>query len=254
MERFVFSSRLPYGIGGVNFMETYFCERTANFSQGRAQNALIYTADGVMTYWFGEQAIRVPQGEAIFIPAGTAHSTVYPPDGAGVVLIQFDVTEGRLPEYFGEPRSLGKCGIERDIDRIRSCIPHEPVGVFCAVFVLVERLARENEEIPALYRKILPAVQSIEKDFVADCSVAYLANLCCMSESGLRRLFREYVGVSPIDYRNGIRLDRAEQLIASGECSVSEAAAQVGFSNLSFFYRLYKRRFGRAPAGARGHA
>ena len=61
-----------------------------------------------------------------------------------------------------------------------------------------------------------------------------------MSESGFRKLFTEYTGKSPVEYRNHIRLLRAEELILSG-ASVSEAAEKVGFGSISFYCRLTRR-------------
>ena len=68
-----------------------------------------------------------------------------------------------------------------------------------------------------------------------------------MSEVNFRRLFREYVGCSPIDYRNELRLRHARNKLQSGEYNVSEAAYESGFSNLSFFIRLYKKQYGHTP-------
>jgi len=68
-----------------------------------------------------------------------------------------------------------------------------------------------------------------------------------MSEVNFRRLFREYTGMSPIDYRNDLRLKNARAMLASGEYNVTEAAEASGFSNLPFFIRLYKKKFGHTP-------
>ena len=68
-----------------------------------------------------------------------------------------------------------------------------------------------------------------------------------MSEANFRRRFREYIGVSPIDYRNDIRLTHAKNKLQSGEYNVSEAAYESGFTNLSFFIRLYKKKYGHTP-------
>ena len=68
-----------------------------------------------------------------------------------------------------------------------------------------------------------------------------------MSEVSFRRSFREYTGLSPIDYRNAIRLSNAKSKLQSGAYNVSEAAYESGFSNLSFFIRLYKKKYGHTP-------
>ena len=68
-----------------------------------------------------------------------------------------------------------------------------------------------------------------------------------MSEVNFRRTFGEYLGISPVDYRNDLRLTEAQKKLTSGEYNVTEAANSVGFSNLSFFIRLYKKKFGHTP-------
>ena len=71
--------------------------------------------------------------------------------------------------------------------------------------------------------------------------LSYYAELCNMSESNFRRLFKDYTGKSLIDYRNSLRLLAVQKMIDSGELSISEAAYLAGFNNMSFFYKLYHR-------------
>ena len=247
VKRFSFSTQPPYRINNVEFIERNFRDQTTDFSSGRPRSSLIYTAEGRMVYTFEKEQIVIPEGEAIFIPEGTRQTTHYPKEGVHSLSVSFHIVEGSLPAGFDGPRRLGKCGMERDLEEIRKCIPHEPIRLYCIVYSLLERLVRENEKIPPLYRKILPAVREIDRNYACECRVADLAALCYMSESTLRRLFQEYLGTSPVDYRNTIRLHQAKSLIRSGEFTIVEASEQVGFTNLSFFYRLYKRSFGYPP-------
>lgn len=48
-------------------------------------------------------------------------------------------------------------------------------------------------------------------------------------------------------FSNSIRLTNARNKLQSGEYNVSEAAYESGFSNLSFFIRLYKKKYGHTP-------
>ena len=59
-----------------------------------------------------------------------------------------------------------------------------------------------------------------------------------MSESNFRKLFKEYTGKTPIEYRNKIRIDEVVKLLEIGEFAVAEAAYCAGFNNMSFFYQV----------------
>ena len=95
--------------------------------------------------------------------------------------------------------------------------------------------------------ELSPALSEITEAFEKNEPVLYYAELCGMSEVNFRRLFKEYTGKSPIDYRNDLRLLNAKNKLMSGEYNVSEAAEECGFSNLSFFIRLYKKKYGYTP-------
>ena len=247
MERFSFRIQLPYRIDYVKYIERKDHAQVLSFPDGQQKHVLVYTAEGNMVYSFERTQLEVPCGEVIFIPQGTKHTTIYPHEGAHTINITFTVVGRKLPVWFNTPKLLGKCDIKNELEEIRKCIPHEPIRLYCLVFNLLERLRCENKRLPALNQKIIPAVQEIEQNYACNCRVADLAALCCMSESALRRLFQQYVGASPVDYRNTVRLHHAQLLLKSGKHSIVEVAEEVGFTNLSFFYRLYKRYFGYPP-------
>ena len=89
----------------------------------------------------------------------------------------------------------------------------------------------------------------MQKNYARQRKISEYAEMCAMSEPGFRRLFTEYTGLSPIEYRNNIRLDVARKLIETGEYLVEEAALAVGYTNISFFCRNYKSRYGKTPLG-----
>ena len=161
--------------------------------------------------------------------------------------VQFDVLRGKLPDCFGKPLVLKESGMEKTFARLKESLPDDPIGMLCLVYGLLRLVERENHAIPAPYHRLLPALEDLGRNFSRSGAVDDYARLCLMSPSLFRRLFREYTGTSPIEYRNRLRLARARELMESGEFSVAEAAQEVGFSNLSFFYRLYKRHFGASP-------
>ncbi len=95
---------------------------------------------------------------------------------------------------------------------------------------------------------ILPAIRLTESDPARDIPIPELARLCCVSETRFRRLWNEYTGgISPVDYRNRLRIDLAEKLIHTERMTVENAAYHAGFHDIPHFYRLYRRFKGRSP-------
>jgi AraC-like DNA-binding protein len=65
------------------------------------------------------------------------------------------------------------------------------------------------------------------------------------------RQFEAVFGVTPHQYRIQVRLDRAKELLASGQLSVTDVCMAVGFSSLGSFSTLFTRRFGETPSAYR---
>ncbi len=95
---------------------------------------------------------------------------------------------------------------------------------------------------------IMLAVEAIEGDFASDTDIDALAALCHMSPATLRRRFLKYVGMSPIAYRNFLRLNKARELLLTDLYTISETAEIVGIGDAAYFSRLYKNQFGICPS------
>ncbi len=87
----------------------------------------------------------------------------------------------------------------------------------------------------------------ISENYAKDTPVTELAERASMSVSSLERSFQKYLNLSPIAYRNSIRIERAKLLLTKG-LSVSEIAITVGFSDIYYFSRTFKQFVGVSPS------
>ena len=78
-------------------------------------------------------------------------------------------------------------------------------------------------------------------------SLAELARQVGLGETALKRGFPRIFGTTVFGYLRERRLERARQLLLSGEATVMEAAAAVGYSNPSNFAAAFRSRFGVNP-------
>ena len=238
--------RLPYLVDNFNYLKISRNKNYINrFNDGRPQNAFLHTIKGKIAYTFTEtnQVFIVNEGETFFIPAGAKHSTQYLSDDNTVGLLQFDVIKGELPD------NLSLHVFTEDVfssvfRNVWEPNLNNPAYTLTLVSQLLWLATSCTNKISNKFVKLLPVISEIDQHYYENYKIDYYANMCDMSESGFRRLFREYTQLSPIEYRNVIRLKKAKQFIQCGEYTVEEAANEVGIFNLSFFYRLYRKYFG----------
>ena len=96
---------------------------------------------------------------------------------------------------------------------------------------------------------INPALDYIHNNYTTEhISIAQLTELCGISETYLRRLFKKSFGISPVKYINNLKIARAKELIGSGMYSVQEATALSGFYDTSHFCREFKNATGVPPS------
>jgi len=78
-------------------------------------------------------------------------------------------------------------------------------------------------------------------------SSAQVAGRLGVSSVYLRKLFKPVTGLGPALYIQRRRIEQASMLLRHTPLSVKEVAAHVGFENLPFFFRCFKRWTGLTP-------
>lgn len=95
--------------------------------------------------------------------------------------------------------------------------------------------------------KIKVLLAYIKEHYGEDISVEEAAALCYYSKSHFAKFFRQYMGASFVQYLNDFRLSRAAGFLLSTEDTVTDIAERCGFDNLSYFNRLFRRKYGMTP-------
>ena len=78
-------------------------------------------------------------------------------------------------------------------------------------------------------------------------SLSDVASFCNLSESYLRNSFREELGISVMQYRENLRIERAKAMLASGEHRIKEIASLLGYCDIYHFSRKFKQATGLCP-------
>ena len=95
----------------------------------------------------------------------------------------------------------------------------------------------------ARFHKIIE--DNVSNPFFSNDNLAELLNL---SLRQTHRQVKAETGLPPLKYMRKYRLERAMSLMRNGNCrSVKAAARSVGFINVGYFIRLFKKRYGKSP-------
>ena len=97
-------------------------------------------------------------------------------------------------------------------------------------------------------QKIIAACNYISNNCSRDISLEDAASYVGFSKYYFSRLFREYTGVSFVDYVAEQRLHYAEVLLGNPQLNITDAAMQAGFGSISTFNRIFKQKKGCTPS------
>jgi AraC-like DNA-binding protein len=81
-----------------------------------------------------------------------------------------------------------------------------------------------------------------------------MARVAGLSRYHFSRKFVSVRGISPGRYLAGLRLAEATRLLATGELSVKEVAAQCGYRDANYFCKVFRKSFGVSPGTVRRRA
>ena len=111
---------------------------------------------------------------------------------------------------------------------------------------LYEKAAELFEDINAEYDK-KEVLSYIDAHYMEELAISGLAGICFFSEYYFMRFFKKYMGMSCVQYIKNVRLERAADQFENGETNTLEVALACGFSNLSYFHREFKKKYGMTP-------
>ncbi len=90
------------------------------------------------------------------------------------------------------------------------------------------------------------------RDYIAEqFSITQVARSLGVTLRSLQRATHAEIGMSPRDFVNEVRLERATQLLHSTSFTVDAVATRVGYLNAGTLRSLFRRRRGRTTADVR---
>ena len=206
--------------------------------------------------------IYIPQGSLFYIPAGSIYSWTMlntSPERISTILFEF-----LLFDIQGNPIQIGDHAVILEItsfelykDLFKSMVSEfsKPVPVASRIkssaYYLLASVSGEgrkkhinNEKISCIY----PGIQYLEEDPKQSKNIKEIAAMCNMSVNYFERLFKEYAGCTPNQYRLQHKIDRAKLLLANETLNIQQVSNELGFDDCAYFCRVFKKMCGNTPS------
>jgi len=87
----------------------------------------------------------------------------------------------------------------------------------------------------------------IELHFSEELTISELAHICHFSDYHFMRFFKKYMNMTCIEYINNLRLEKSIEMFKQGNTSIVDVSLSVGFHNLSYFHRAFKKKYNMTP-------
>ena len=229
---------------------------------------LVQVRRGRLTVWLNSVPYTLEEGDVLFIGSGVLHRGE--PEDCEYDCVVFDpnllgsrMREDVLPLLSGEcavrPVLRADGGLQAQVSSLCGLLRTRPdhyrlgvqgliAGILYALYsgghiCPPERGGRTGHQSQIVTR----AVQYIDENFRERITLAQLARVAAVHEKYLCRIFKEFTGRTPIDYVNQTRIDHACVALTEQHRNVTEAALDAGFTDMSYFTKLFKRTMGVTP-------
>lgn len=95
--------------------------------------------------------------------------------------------------------------------------------------------------------KLKQVLDYIELHYTESIAVSELARLCHFSDYYFMRFFKKHMNMTCVEYIVSLRLEKSVELFKEGNTSILDVSLSVGFRNLSYFHRAFKKKYHMTP-------
>lgn len=226
----------------------------------RPTSALLYAKGCKLEYTLNGKELFVKTGEIIYIPQGSIYKTKFSgteKDKTGTVLIEFTAAlpGGEPFVFFPEPTVIsGDAEIVSEyfaemVRLFKAPVPSPALkkSILYRTLSAIGYVEKTHGLFMNEFAPIANGILYMENDIDQKKSIEEIAELCHVSTSYFRKLFRKYSGMSPIEYQIQVKIRHAKQLLQTNTMRVAEVAEALGFSDPAYFCRLFKKNTGLSP-------
>ena len=256
-------AQTQFVVSGISILIWTWSDGSVNdyLKTGRTHNLIFFQDRGEREYQFSDGAqFLMPPNSMILIPDGACYHTraiTLPQGDSHGYNALFDLYDAQgepiqLTDEFvldDTPECASTLTLFQALNRHFSRYPRRQLSAVADIYQILDRFCRCLERREGgggeMGESVAPAVHLIQEMPEREFTVDELCRLCRMSESTFRRHFHAQTGLSPIAFRNLMRVQKAKLIYDQALASVEEIAEQLGFCDAAYLCRTCKKLTGK---------
>lgn len=228
-------------------------QRFSRLDRPRSSHGLFLLADYPARYELTDgTSFTANVGDLLLLPKSARYVTTFlspPGKESHPMMINFHLTDLAGNEILLGDRVIRLC---KDAGGLL------PLFTAAAQLYINTAPAKLKAKVFEVFGNLFPIVD------VDECCIAYigrhytdalnipqLAQRCALSETAYRRRFRQLTGMSPVRYINRLKIDKACQMLESGDISTGQISDFLNFYSLPYFCKVFKEYTGMTPRAYR---
>ncbi len=269
------------------YVDMYTFGKSWRYEESRVPYSMLrYIIEGEGAFAIAGEAYKIDKGQVVYIPEGSLLECESKSDKFSFISVRFTTSvffEGAdfLSEYYGLPKIIEAdenvlryfneiYASSKERGAIRMLKMHGNLEILMAHLIEKSNVTN-NEDRSMIKNKIIKNLSSqeinqkiINKNLSEDprislvldyilthptqkFTLAKLSQMAGVSESTFRRLFKKQTGKSPNEFIRNQRLISAARLLLITDDYINDIAYEVGFEDVNYFIRVFKKNFGVSP-------
>lgn len=157
-----------------------------------------------------------------------------------------------IPEKISIPDSIG---FNELLERLLKSYTTKPFGyelltksiMYDILYTIISAIEKTSEIGVEDMSAVCRYVKSIANNYGDDIDIVKMAVDFGMSPTRFRSVFKMVTSKTPKEYIIDNKMNHARKLLESGQYNVSEVAYMLGYDDIFYFSKLFKRKIGKSP-------
>ncbi|MDE7332551.1 MAG: AraC family transcriptional regulator [Lachnospiraceae bacterium] len=258
----------PLVVGSCGTYRLYTIPKLPTYRpKGRLDFQLLYIAAGKAHFFLDGKDVLVTAGHMVlYQPREVQRYVYYGVDQTEVFWVHFTGSDVKrilrsyginLEEhvfYCGKSPEYQKL-FQEMIQEMQLCRPHYEyllAILLYQLFIQISRRFKGGDKLAGYVQdEMEEAIRYFTEHYNTPIVIDQYAASMHRSTTWLIRSFKQYTGMTPMQFIISIRLASAQRLLSTTDCNVTEVASIVGYDNPLYFSRLFKKQTGMSPSAYR---